>query len=259
MSVIGKRQSAAAEGKGSKRIVAFYVVTALFGLLFTLMLTIMAPVLPAALTGWFQPDAFGAHRFHETVAAILLWLVPIGLLLQFVRPAQRVGAMQQVVLVLLGLNLVILAGGYSFPPMLIFLALALVVAALHPARGQLLPAGVPDWRMFALALLAAVPLLVYATEQIGLQRLAVPGDEHGEFGHWVLMAGYAAAIILLSVVAAFRRPGWRAPAWSAGLLAMVLGLASLVMPGQASASSALWAVLAVVWGVAFIILSRKGR
>ncbi|HSM55607.1 MAG TPA: hypothetical protein VK879_05565 [Candidatus Sulfomarinibacteraceae bacterium] len=256
MDVIGEEQSLTVESTGKKRMIAFYVVTALFALLFTLMLSIMAPVLPAAVTGWFQAEKFGAHQFHETVAGVLLWTVPVGLLLQFFRPAQRVAAMQQVLVVLLGLNVAILAGQFSFPPMLVFLALAVVVAALHPARGKLLPARAPDWRLLGMAVAAAIPLLALAAQQIDLQTMAVPGDEHAEFGHWVLMGGYALAIVLLSLTAAFKRPGWRVPAWSAGGLAMVYGLGSLVMRGQASTTNTAWALAAMVWGALFIALSE---
>ncbi|MFW6070049.1 MAG: hypothetical protein ACOC9X_03295 [bacterium] len=257
MDVTGKGQSATSQGTRSKRVVAFYALTALFALLYTLMLSLMAPVLPAAVTGWFQAEHFGVHRFHETVAGALLWMVPIGLLLQFSRPARRVAAMQQVLVVLLGLNVAFLAGQYSFPPMLIFLALAIIVAVLHPARGQLLPARTPDWRLVGMALVAAVPLLAFAAQQIGLQSAAVPGDEHAEFGHWVLMGGYAIAIVLLSLTAAFKRPGWRVPAWSAGVLAIVYGLGSLMMRGQASTTGIAWALAAIAWGVVFVFVSEK--
>lgn len=242
---------------GRKRQIAFYIVGGLFTLLFFGMLTFMVPLIPYAVTGWFSAEALGAHQIHDTMAAVLFCAILAGMLFQVRTPRSQVGGMQQTVAVLLGLNAVILLGNFFFPPMLIFLVLGILTAVLHPAGRRLLPKferlNVP---MLGLGLVAAVPLIIYAIAQIGLQRLGVPNDTHAEFGHWVVMAGYAVAIPLLALLAALRPSGWRVPAWSAGILAILFGLASLVMNG-ASAIEPLWGAAAILWGILFIGMSEK--
>lgn len=242
-----------------KRLLAFYGVAALFVLLFAGMLTFMVPVLPLAFTGWFDAAGLGAHQIHDTLAAVLLWAALVGVLAQFLRPRTQTGGMQQSLAVLVALNGAIVAGRFSFAPMLIFLGLAVMTATLHPAGRHLLPRpGRASYPLLAMTLLIALPVLLYASGQIGLQRLAIPDDPHGEFGHWVIMGGYALAIVFLSGLAGLRPTGWRVPAWSAGLLAILLGLASLVLDG-ASALSPLWSVIAIAWGGTYITLVEKVR
>ena len=44
------------------------------------------------------------------------------------------------------------------------------------------------------------------------------------------MTAMAIALPLTGLLAAFRTPGWRIPAWCAGAAAIVFGLASVVFP-----------------------------
>ena len=241
----------------SKRQIGFYIAGGLFVLLFVGMLTFVVPVLPIAITGWFSHTELAAHQIHDTLAAILLWSALVGVLLQAVRPNRQVGGMQQSLAVLLSINAAVLLGKFSFPPILIFLGLAVATAVFHPARHDLLPRfDRANWPLLGLALLAAIPLLLFASEQIRLQGLHIPNDTHAEVGHWALMGGYGIAILLLGLLAGLRPSGWRVPAWSAGLLAILMGFASLVLHG-ASALSPLWGVLAMVWGIVFIGASER--
>ena len=44
------------------------------------------------------------------------------------------------------------------------------------------------------------------------------------------MAALALAIVLVSMLAALKTQGWRVAAWSVGASAVILGLASIVLP-----------------------------
>jgi hypothetical protein len=153
--------------------------------------------------------------------------------------------------------------------------------------------------MLALALLAAVPLTVFA---IGQTATGLDGSEIGRsvveqvedecedltddaceerfeaalraatesaaeresarhYGHWSAMGGFAMGIVGLGVVGSLRLAGgWRLLAWGAGLALVFYGVASLVAPNDASAAHELWAVLATGWGIAFIaVTERIGR
>lgn len=79
------------------------------------------------------------------------------------------------------------------------------------------------------------------------------------YGHWSAMGAFAVIILGLAFVAALRPPSWPVPAWSAGLAAALYGAASLANPEDASAVNDLWALLAVVWGVAFIAMAERER
>jgi hypothetical protein len=108
--------------------------------------------------------------------------------------------------------------------------------------------------LFALVAVAAVPLVVYAVGQVGIHTSSGPHDEHYEF--WVVMAVYALLMLLFGAVAAWRVSGWRFPLWAAGLMSIALGIGSL---GIAAVShlSTVWSLLAITWGVAFIVLGER--
>ncbi|MGH2735110.1 MAG: hypothetical protein ACRDKZ_06000, partial [Actinomycetota bacterium] len=63
----------------------------------------------------------------------------------------------------------------------------------------------------------------------------------------------------VAVVAALRIRGAWLCAWSAGLAMIVYGVASLINPDVASAANRFFAVMAVLWGLAFIVLFLRER
>jgi hypothetical protein len=109
-----------------------------------------------------------------------------------------------------------------------------------------------------LALASAVPLVVYALDNAELQRLDRT-SEHAELYHWVETSFYAIAILLLALLAAIRPAVYRLSAWSAGIALVVLGAASLVFPGYASAIDGTWAWAAVAGGAVFVGASEWER
>jgi len=73
------------------------------------------------------------------------------------------------------------------------------------------------------------------------------------------MGIYPIVTLLMATVATLKVSGWRLPGLFAGALVIAHGLASLVLPA-ASALSTLWAVLALLWGVAFVVaVEREAR
>ena len=84
-------------------------------------------------------------------------------------------------------------------------------------------------------------------------------EQAQHFGHWSAMGAFALIIVALGAIAALRPTGWRLPAWSAGLSMMVIGIASLTFPQDASSLGGPWALLAIAWGAAFIVVAQRER
>ena len=185
------------------------------------------------------------------------------------------------------------------PVVMAFLVLPAILVLLHPARSELLHPPRNLSKLLALLVaVAAIPLLYFAfTEfrtgldasrvapeilesvenQLGEDatddefeaeyraqlRDATDSNEEFEaaqhFGHWSAMGAFALIILGLAGIGALRPPGWRVPAWSAGLSAILYGSASFANPGDASSATGVWALLAVIWGAAFILAAERER
>lgn len=251
---------------GARRM-AFYAVVVVFVGLFG---AIAAPDLVVLFTGLFPATDLGAHRVHELVIAATLWTILLGMLAQVRRPETAVAGVYQSALVVLSVFVAGALGSYFRPPVLLFLVLAAVAGALHPAGREVLSALRPDGlnrAMLALVVVAAIPLGAFAADQVALQAgtadAAHHADhagadheeahrEHVEEGHFASAAGFAIAIVVLGLLASLLPPGWWLSAWSAGGMAAVYGLASALYPDLASSAGTLWGGLAILWGVAFV-------
>lgn len=268
-----------------KRVV--FVILVLVSILFTALLT---PV-PYLVLGWFVEVGPGevSHKVHEIAFGALFFLPLVGLVVQLRRPHGRIAAMYQVVLPL-ATTVVVLAviAGQGDPIMILFVVFPLLIVAFHPARSRLLrPALAPSPLLLGLAALATVPLLFFAVDQLRVSREAgriapqvfdsLPEDatdaevdralkraasgealeaiEH--YYHWSTMGAFAISIIGGSFIAALRPPGWRLTAVTTAAVTILYGVASLVFPTDASALASLWAVLAILWGVALVVLSSR--
>ena len=268
-----------------KRVV--FVVLVLAFILFTALLT---PV-PFLVLGWFVevgPNEV-SHKVHEISFGALFLLPLVGLIAQLRRPETKVAPIYQVLLPFTT-TIVVLAvvAGQGDPSIVVFVVLPLLIVLFHPARSQVLrPALAPSPLLLGLAALATVPLLIFAVGQMSFSseasRIAprvfdsLPEDATGaevdralrraasgealeaaeHYGHWSVMGAFALSIIGGSFIAASKAQGWRITAWTTAAVTVIYGLASLVNPADASALGGLWAVLAILWGIAFVFVSRR--
>ncbi len=269
----------------AKRVV--FVVLVLASILFTALLT----PFPYLVLGWFVelgPDEV-SHKVHEISFGALFVLPFVGLVAQLRRPHSKIAAMYQIVLPL-ATTIVVLAvvAGQGDPTMIVFVVLPLLIVLFHPARSQVLrPSLAPSPLLLGVAALASVPLLILAVDQLSVSReagriapqvfdslpenatdaevdRALRGAASGEaleaiehYGHWSAMGAFALSIIGAAFIAASRPPGWPITAWSTAAVTILYGVASLVFPDDASALGTLWAVLAILWGIAFVFVSRR--
>lgn len=281
----------AVEGTGRARRIAFYVFLVLFSLMY-----VVFNLMAGALLGWFAEEGAISHRVHLIVFGWVFVLSFVGLMAHIRRPETKVAQMYQV-LVALGFIVAttIIIDRLVDPVVLAFPILPLLLVFLHPNRANLIrPSTNVSKTLAALALVATIPLLVDAFVQvrIGLEasrvapqiledideslsedefereftavaRRATDSAAEAEqvihYGHWSAMGAFNLILIGLAWVAALRPPGWRLPAWSAGLSAVLFGVASIANPGDASAINAYWSVFAIAWGIGFIAIAETTR
>jgi hypothetical protein len=136
-----------------------------------------------------------------------------------------------------------------------------VAAVLHPAGrdffGSFSPSRI-NWAMLALVILAAVPLVAFASTNIELQRTVT--NEHTAMGHYGFMAAFSFTVVGVGLLASLRPAGWRLAAWAAGLLPVLLGITSVALPDVDSSFDPAWALLAMAWGLLFVgaaVLARE--
>lgn len=250
----GRAPERAAPRLSRVRMWTFYTVL-LAALL--LLAAPMAPFLVIPVAWPFLAEQLGIHHLHDIGVATMLWLMTLGIIVQVRRPERQVGAMQQVLLVILTLTgLTALSRPDTLVgPLALAFGLVFAGAALHPARADVARVRLrADPFMAALAVLAAGPLLAYARGQLRLDHSGVPIAAHG--GHWTAMAALAVSIVVLALLAATRPRGWRVPVWSAGGAAFLFGTASAVLPRLASSMGPTWGALTAAWGVAFVVTAE---
>jgi hypothetical protein len=268
------------------RLVAFYLLVVLF----CLMQALLTP-LPFMVLGWFLDETIVSHRIHETVFGFAFFISLVALLYQFRGPERKPAAMYMVAIPiwLLALGVVVVDQTID-PVVLLFMIVPVFLILLHPARSQILhPAINREAALLALTAVAAVPLVVFAFTEFrtGFDAAAVAkpvfedlpteaSDKEIEqalddatenaaelevarhYGHWSAMGGVALTIVVLGAVASLRPGGgWRLVAWGAGAAPIVYGVASLAATKDASAAHPIWAVLAILWGIAFIAVTER--
>jgi hypothetical protein len=196
------------------------------------------------------------HAFHNVIVASLLLVVSAPPAIQVAR-APEVAIRPLVVLAVVGVaGLATMAVALTLDPFTLpFVVLVGVLWALLPDRSRAIPPGRPSAHMLALAVAAGIPLTLYALDQAGLQRVD-HASEHAAFFHWVETSFYAAAILLLGVLAALRPTAFRSAAWYAGMALAIMGAASLVLAGYASALPSPWGWAALGGGLLFIALAE---
>ncbi|HEX5671993.1 MAG TPA: hypothetical protein VFY46_04655 [Acidimicrobiia bacterium] len=105
----------------------------------------------------------------------------------------------------------------------------------------------------AALVLAAAPLIVFASTNIGLQSTGV--DDHAAAGHYGFVTAFSFTIIGMGLLASLRPDGWRLTAWVAGV-PLLVGLASLIYPVSSSLSPP-WALAPIAWGFGFVVVAER--
>ncbi|MGH8872554.1 MAG: hypothetical protein ACRDWS_11315 [Acidimicrobiia bacterium] len=222
----------------------------------------------AAHTG--QHFRIRSHRVHDLTFSFLFATAIVGLLAQLRAPSKNVAGQLMALIPWVGLALVIPLTDYWIPPgtgfqiiaTVIFGGLTLGATMLHPAGRHLFGSfrmSRANRVMLALVVIAAVPLLAYASTNIGLQRTAASGNEHFDLGHYGFMAAFSLTVLGVGLLASLRPDGWRLTAWVAGLLPALLGVTSLVYTDIGSSLSPGWAVAAIAWGIVFVTAAQLTR
>jgi hypothetical protein len=202
------------------------------------------------------------HRVHDLTFGFVFGTAVVGMLAQLRRPSQNVAGQLMALIPWVGLMLAFLLAGTSLPfaAAPILAAFTLLAAILHPAGRDFFRSfsvSRISWVLLALIIIAAVPLLAFASTNIGLQGTVT--DEHAALGHYGFMAAFSFTVIGVGLLASLRPDGWRLTAWVAGLLPALLGLTSVVFPDVGSSLGLVWSVAAVAWGVGFVAATELTR
>lgn len=208
------------------------------------------------------------HRIHDLAFSFLFGTAAVGLVSQLRTPSKNVAGQLMALIPWIGLVLVFPLTNYWVAPgagfvivaTAVFGALTLNATILHPAGRDLFrsfSASGMSRVMLALVIVAAVPLLTFASTNIGLQRTMT--NDHVALGHYGFMAALSFTVIGVGLMASLRPDGWRLTAWVAALLPALLGLASLVFPDVDSSLGPAWSLAAIAWSVGFVAVAEFSR
>jgi hypothetical protein len=203
------------------------------------------------------------HRTHDVAYGALFATLVLGVVVQLRRPGHNVAGM---VMALVPGSALLLAAVlvddleriFEFNPLRYAAVVAVVTALLHPSGRSVFRSfrlAAISWPMAALLAVAAIPLLRFAESNINLQRDVT--DMHVFMGHYGFMAALSFTIVGVGLLACLRPVGWRLTVWTAGLLATVLGVTSLLYPDAASSLATGWAVASISWAVGFVALAAR--
>lgn len=264
---------------GYRRIGLSLLVVAFFALFaFFLRQLALFPVIgwSANAFGLAPPDAdLTPHRLHDMGITLLFWTAGVGLLAQLRNPRKH--AAGQLMALVPWIAFLVAFGITKFwdPVMIvgIFGGVSLLATIVHPSGRDLLSSfssSRVNRVLLVLVVIAAIPLLAYAGNQMGLQTGAIEPahdhegaghdeeahQEHIDAGHFAIMVAMSLTIIGVGLLASLRPDGWWVSAWMAGLLPILFGLLSVVYPEAASTVEPLWGFAAVLWGLAFIAVAE---
>ncbi len=234
------------------RTIVFVVLTGLFGLL------VVGSAIPDLLAPWFNSqgpatpgDTPELHRWHAAQwGALKAVLIGGSLLALLWRPRAKPLLMQ---FVGLGVGILALLGGTLDPRIFVILWPFLLVIAAYPMPRALLDVSreVPLSRpLLALSLLAAVLLAPYAWRSL-IWQLAGVGEHAAQF-HWIESVIISIMLVLAGVLAATKRPGWRALGIIVGLAFVYLGAAALQVPYHDGSWGTTGGMLSTLGGWGFI-------
>ncbi len=240
----------------SARRPAFYLLTLALALFFV---NAMRDPLSFGVLTFTPGHEFPTHRVHHVALGSVFWLFLLGLLAQFYRPEDRIGWLQGAILVfsILAVVAAIVSGVGEGAGLLIFIVPAIVIGLLHPARDDLVPSiENRDVRLLGLALVAAIPLTIFAAGQIDLQQTMT--DDHAFFTHYAMMATAALFVGLAAIIGSLKSAGWRVLVYAAGVIVVLVGAMAIAFPGaeQGVNVGTPAAAVAVLWGLAFVGLAE---
>jgi hypothetical protein len=202
------------------------------------------------------------HRVHDLTFGFVFGTAVVGMLAQLRRPSQNVAGQVMALIPWISLMLAFVLAGTALPfaAAPILAAFTLLAAILHPTGGDFFRSfsvSRVSWVLMALVIIAAVPLLAFASTNIGLQGSLT--DDHAALGHYGFMAAFSFTVIGVGLLASLRLDGWRLTAWVGGLLPALLGLVSVMFPDVASSLGLVWSLAAIAWGVGFVAVAELTR
>ncbi len=221
---------------------------------------------PEALAGAATPG----EAVHVAGAAAMLATFAIGALIILLRPGRpgSAGHLLAAAGALIPVALIVgnpdNHGGQAGVVDPLFLALplpAVVAALLAGRRDRRASAGRRGHVLLGFAAAAAGPAVWWSVEQALMQRNTFPptADPHHN-SHWFVMAAVGLMIVLLVVVAGSTSDGWRLPAATAAVDAVLIGTVSLLAPHSASALGRYWSAALILWGLGILAVAlRAGR
>ena len=238
------------------RTLAFRILAGLFG-----AIAILSNV--AFSISVFTDDTEKVHSFHDLGAfPSYVFLIGFALVVLAIRPTDVVAlrvawaaALGTAIAGLIGQDLV--SGSYVVAPILL-----IVLTILAPTRRELLHLGRPNIALLSLAIIAGIPVIVYAWDNA---RMMLRGDPmtdvtgHWSGHHWSGIAGAALGLVLSAAVVAFRSEGDRMWTWIVGLSVMVFGLVGLLYADDVRYPSSIgtwWGVLALFAGLVYIAVAE---
>lgn len=246
-----------------RRRIAFRVVATLVALfilaqqIFGLMEIVLMWLPVDTLSSVFDDDfaEIASHRAHFMVTGILAWSIVLSLLVQLRKPENRGAPMLLVVGMALAATFVYGLSGTLSEWLLEEIVLVVIpiflVVFLHPSRSVLFTRPRFDRSLAAMAALVTAPWLIYIVHNASLQLAYAGGDTHAEMEHWATAAQLGITLIVAAFLASSDHTGWRLTGWIAVGGSTIFGMHSLVFPGLASALAPVWAVAAILWGLAF--------
>jgi hypothetical protein len=196
------------------------------------------------------------HAFHNAVVASLLLVLSAPPALAIARNPDHSDAPLRILTALSAAAVITMAASLTVDPFTLpFVLFTGVLWTLRPSAQPTANDGQPSWALLGLVAIAVVPLLAYALGEAELQRTLTDND-HSRFFHFVETSFYAAGILAIGLLAAFRPFTYRMAAWSAAIGLIVLGCASLIFSSYASAVPRPWPWLAIAGGIAFVAVAE---
>ncbi len=232
---------------------------ALFGLAFV---GLSLPAFLEPMTFWtgivLGDYAYPTHELHHLVLGSVIPLLLLGVIVQAIRPANRVGALHSSIIIWLSLTVVFAIAGEFSPIHLILLGSLIGMALTHPAGSeQIPPLDDLDRRLAVIAAMTAVGAIAFAGTELISQFEA--GDAHVAFGHYLFMATTGISIAALALYGSFRGIGWRWPIYGSAFLLAVIGLGSVIYPGaeQGSSLGVPLGLLITMWAIGFVAVAER--